>query len=247
MATGLARLTVVLLALLLVACPDGDSESRQTSALIGNVVDVLNQQATLDGRRTAGGEEIRSGAVLATDNTGAARFKLRNDPADCELRPSSTIEVLATEDLLFRVTNGTAVCDRPGARSPRSIATPSSRIEVGDSTFSVETRSGTATHRIYRGSCGRVMSPSGKAQGLCPQQQTVVAGDDTPQPPMPFDLDKADTAVQQAVRRIRPDFVTSTTTTSRRGASTTTSRRGDSTTTTTSVSVPTTRRGDTSP
>lgn len=229
MGTGLARVTAVLSAFLLVACPgdSGGSGNRGKAALVGDIVDVLNQQATLDGRRTAGGDEIRAGALLITDDTGAARFRLRDDPADCEVRPNSAVEVLPTGDLLFRLTKGAAVCDRPGARFPRSIGTPSSRIEVQDSTVYLEQMGGTTRHRLFRGACARVMSPMGPAQNLCPRQQTDVRNGRAPQPPTSFDPDKTDAVVQQAVRRIRPDAL--------RSATTSTTSRGSPNVTTTST------------
>ena len=244
MATGLARVSFLLLALLPLACggDSGDSGASgrpKSAAPVGDIVVVLNQQAMLDGRRTAGGDEIRAGAVLVTDGTGAARFTLRDDPADCELRPSSAVEVLPTAELLFKLTKGAAACDRAGARVTRLIETPSSRLEVRDSAISVEETPGGARHRVFGGACGRVLGSAGGAQTLCPLQQTVVLKGKPPQPPTPFDPDQTDPSMEQAVRRLRPEVDKSTTTS-------TTSRRSP-TTASTSSSVPTKRRSDRSP
>lgn len=221
------RMTAVLLASVLAACGGGGGDSDGTTPtqrrdVVGNVVDVLNQQALVDGRQAAGGDTIPAGAVLSTDDGGAARFSLRNDPTTCEIRPSSEVEVLARPDLLLRLIRGSTLCDRRGARSPGVIAAPGAMVQVGDSgAFAMGERAGGSAVSSYEGCLG--VAAQGGQRRVCQNHELDIPITGPLGMPRRFNPERR-AAERAALARLRAQVSTTTTTTA------TTSSTGKTTT-----------------
>lgn len=137
----------------------------------GEITTVINQQASIDGEPAGGGDPIPIGGLVVTDDSGVAVFVVATDPATCELRPASAVEVRPTEGLLLRVVRGTAVCDRAGTNSSATFAAPGSLIEVGDSTVVIEATEDAAMVGNVRGEVA--VAPAEPGATAAPQQDYV--------------------------------------------------------------------------
>lgn len=116
--------------LVLQACSGTDVAS------VGRVSGVLNPVALLNGSEAGAGDDIPSGARLATDGRGVLEFDIDSILASCQLRPESQIVVRGTAGAAFEYVAGEMWCQaKAGPEEELTIEVGSRQLHVEDARF----------------------------------------------------------------------------------------------------------------
>lgn len=189
---------------------------------VGELVAVFTQQASIDGEAAGSGTTLDAGAVLGTDDTGSARFRLRSPSVDCHLLSDSTVQVLPSEDVTLTLRRGEVVCDQPDGSARSVIEIPGSSIELTGATVAIESGQNQATVQSLGGMV-EIDPDEGQAVSLGPLEETTVLFGGPPAPARPLDPTQLSPAQRDAVLDLQGDVFS------------TPSRGVPATTTTTSV------------
>lgn len=217
-----ARLACAVL-VLASACGGGDDGEQAA----GELVSVLNSQVLVDGQRAAGGDRLNRGAVLSTDTTGAATFRLRALPSDCQIQPNSALQLLSPPGPLLDFQKGESVCSTPpGGQGSLEVTASGIRARLrGVATIDVDNKE----MRVLDGEA-QAESPEGQPSPPVPPGLSLRL--DRPlDPPRGYDRSRLDPMERAAAERFGARVTAPTTTTTTR-RTTTTTRPGTATTTT---------------
>lgn len=116
--------TAICLALL-TACAAG-------SAALGEITRIFSVESRMNGDIASGGDDIRPGAVLTTDETGVMEFELSATGVACRLSQTAEVTVSDGGTHPLRYANGTAVCRVTRPRGDPLV------LEAGEQTLEVE-------------------------------------------------------------------------------------------------------------
>jgi hypothetical protein len=200
----------------------------------GELVSVLSSQVTVDGQRAAGGDSLNAGAVLSTDTTGAATFRLREMPSDCQIQPNSALRLLQPPGPLLEFQRGESVCSTGAGQGSLEVTAGGTRARLrGVVTMDVDN----GEMRVIDGEA-QAESPGGQVGPRVPEGQAVQLARPL-NPPRPYDRNRLDPMERAAAERFGASLPGPTTTSTTR-RTTTTTRPG---TTTSTTARPTTTRG----
>lgn len=105
-------------------------------AAVGRVSGVLNPVALLNGSEAGAGDDIPSGARLATDERGVLEFDIDSILASCQLRPQSQIVVRATAGAAFEYVAGEMWCQaKAGPQEELTIEVGARQLHVEEARF----------------------------------------------------------------------------------------------------------------
>lgn len=152
---------------------------------VGELVAVFTQQASIDGNAAGSGTALDAGAVLGTDDTGSARFRLRSPTVDCHLLSDSTVQVLPSEGVALELRSGEVVCDQPDGSARSFIEVPGSSIELAGATVVVEYRQDQTVVQNLRGMVG-IDPDNSPPVSLSPLQETSMSPQGSPASPRPI-------------------------------------------------------------
>ena len=186
----------------LAACGGGDDDEPATGAVAGNVIEVFNRLASVDGKRVAGGDPIGPRAVLSTDQGGAATFSVGGKLDDCQIRPESAAQVLPQPGVLLDYQRGWTLCrTAPGDLERTELTAGNRRLTMVDPVWAVGALAEAVTLRVFRGFV-ELRAATGPGRLVGPDSQSTAPDRGEAAPAEHFDRALLDQLDRRGVERM---------------------------------------------